>query len=326
MPKSEKNSTTKGKTTKDLLTKHYTLTLQGNALNRFSRTTSKRNMKKIAMSKKKVTQFASVTVEFEKGMDTATAQVMDYVNSLFTTGTNQKSSKIEFTVDQYMKDAGPRLTSYRYARAKLKKALSNILSLTFSYSGGSKYSKHDYSFAEMHVYSEYKIKRGGDVSITLAPTYHKLLRDSFPMPMPKLLFQLNPQTQATAWYILRTLTENKRMNYGKTNADRMKIKYILERCPSLPAYKDVMGKSKDGHIRQKIIEPFFASLEALTKAIDYSFIAPDGQPFDYEKELSYETFANSTMVVKKWLDYPDNYMISYNKKRKSKQLHKSKNQ
>lgn len=316
MTKNQKNSTTK-----DLLTKHYTLTLQGNALNRFSRANDKRNTKKIAMSKKKVARFASVTVEFEKGMDTATAQVMDYVNSLFTTGTNQKSPVIEFTVDQYMKDAGPRLTSYRYARAKLKKALDNILDLVFSYSGGSKYSKHDYSFAAMHVYAEYKIKRGGHVSITLAPTYHKLLCDSFPMPMPKLLFKLNPKSEATAWYILRTLTENKRMNFGKSNADRMKIKYILERCPSLPAYKEVMGAANDGHARQRIIEPFFASLEKLTSAIDYTFIDADGKPLNYEEGLDYDTFINSTMIIKKWTDYPNAYMHSYNEKRKIKENH-----
>lgn len=315
----------KNKTTRDLLTDNYSLILQDNATNQFSRATTKRNTRKIAMSKKRLATFASVVVELEKGMDTATAQVMDYVNSLFATRSNQDSPVIEFTVEQYMHDAGPRLTNYRYARAKLKKALSNILFLVFSYTGGSKHSKHDYSFAAMHVYSEYKIKRGGYVTITLAPTYYKLLRDSFPMPMPKLLFQLNPQTQATAWYILRTLVENKRMNYSKPNADRMKIKYILDRCPSIPAYKDVTASSKDGHIRQKIIDPFFASLEDLTNAIDYTFIDPAGQPFNYEKEISYEKFVNSIMIVKKWYDYPDEYMTLYNERRINKQQHKSNN-
>lgn len=312
----------KHKATRDLLTENYSLILQDNATNQFSRATTKRNTRKIAMSKKRLATFASVVVELEKGMDTATAQVMDYVNSLFTTGTNHKSPVIEFTVDQYMEAAGKRLTSYRYARTKLKKALDNIMSLVFSYSGGSKYSKHDYSFASMHVYAEYKIKRGGHVLITLAPTYHKLLCDSFPMPMPKLLFQLNPQTQATAWYILRTLVENKRMNFGKSNADRMQVKYILDRCPSIPAYKEVMSKAHDGHASQRLIEPFFASLESLTEAIDYTFIAPDGNPLNYEEGIDFDKFINSTLIVTSWADYPNQYMTSYAQKRKIKENHK----
>ena len=67
----------KHKATRDLLTDNYSLILQDNATNQFSRTTTKRNTKKIAMSKKRLATFASVVVELEKGMDTATAQVMD---------------------------------------------------------------------------------------------------------------------------------------------------------------------------------------------------------------------------------------------------------
>lgn len=317
MTDSQKSSTTKGKTSKDLLNEHYSLILQEKYGNQTSRISTKRNTKRIAMSKKRIAQFANVMAEIEKDkdMNTATAQVMDYVNSVFTTSSNQNSGIVEFTVDQYMKDAGSRLTSYRYARGKLKKALDNLLGVTLHYKGGS------YFAGAMHIYSEYKIKRGGHVSITLAPTYHKLLKSSFPMPMPKLLFQLNPLTQATSWYILRTLTENKRMNYGKPSADRLKVKYILAKCPSLPAYKEI---AEEGHVSRKIMDPFFKALEPLTKAIDYTFIGPNGQPLNYEEGLDYDSFADSIFVVKKWADYPDQYMTSYTQRRKAKQQHKKK--
>lgn len=312
MPKSEKNSTTEGKTSKGLLTKQYSLILQEKYGNQASRLTTKRNTRKIPMSKKRIAQFADVTAEIERGMTTATAQVMDYINSVFTMGSNQNSGQVEFTVDDYMTDS--QLASTRTAKAKLKKALDDLLGVTLHFNGGP-------VTGAMHIYAEYKIKRGGHVTITLAPTYHKFLSSSFPMPMPILLFQLNPQSQATSWYILRTLAENKRMNYGRPSADRLKVKYILAKCPSLPAYKEI---ADEGHVSRKIMEPFFKALEPLTKAIDYTFIGPDGQPLNYQEGLDYDTFANSIFAVKKWRNYPDDYMISYTKTRKAKQQHKKK--
>lgn len=302
----------KDKTTKDLLTDNYSLIVQEKYGNQISRLTTKRNTKKIPMSKNKIARFNDVTAEVERDLNTATVQVMDYVNSIFATSSNQNSDVVEFSIEKYMKDSN--LTNARYARAKLRKGLDNLLKVTIHIHGGG-------ITGAMHIYSEYKIKRGGHVIIRLAPTYHKLLCSSLPMPMPKLLFQLNPQSQATAWYILRTLVENKRMNYGEPSADRLKIKYILAKCPSLPPYKDI---ADEGHISRKIIEPFFKSLELLTETIDYTFIDPAGQPLNYYQDIDYDTFADTTLVVKRWDDYPNQYMLLYTKHRKAKQQHKRK--
>lgn len=302
----------KDKTTKDLLTDNYSLIVQEKYGNQISRLTTKRNTKKIPMSKNKIARFNDVTAEVERDLNTATVQVMDYVNSIFATSSNQNSDVVEFSIEKYMKDSN--LTNARYARAKLRKGLDNLLKVTIYIHGGG-------ITGAMHIYSEYKIKRGGHVIIRLAPTYHKLLCSSLPMPMPKLLFQLNPQSQATAWYILRTLVENKRMNYGEPSADRLKIKYILSKCPSLPPYKDVYD---EGHVIRRIIDPFFDSLELLTSAIDYTFVDPTGQPLNYYQDMDYDTFENTTFVVKSWADYPDEYMTLYTKNRKAKRQHKRK--
>src|SRR5699024_10529020 len=222
---------------------------------------------------------------------------------------NQNRDVVVLYIEKKIKDS--KLTNSLYARAKLRKGLDNLLKVTIHIHGGG-------ITGAMHIYSEYKIKRGGHVIIRLAPTYHKLLCSSLPMPMAKLLSQLNSQSQATAWYILRTLVENKRMNYSEPSASGLKIKYILANCPSLPPYNDI---ADEGHISRKIIEPFFKSLELLTETIDYSFIDPAGQPLNYYQDIDYDTFADTTLVVKRWDDYPNQYMLLYTKHRKAKQQH-----
>ena len=43
-----------------------------------------------------------------------------------------------------------------------------------------------------------------------------------------------------------------------------------------------------------------------------------------ETIMDYDTFENTTFVVKSWADYPDEYMTLYTKNRKAKRQHKRK--
>src|SRR5699024_11457540 len=83
----------KEKTNKDLLTDNYSLIVQEKYGNQISRLTTKRNTKKIPMSKNKIARFNDVTAEVERDLNTATVQVMDYVNSIFATSSNQNRDR-----------------------------------------------------------------------------------------------------------------------------------------------------------------------------------------------------------------------------------------
>lgn len=61
----------------------------------------------------------------------------------------------------------------------------------------------------------------------------------------------------------------------------MRIKTLLESCPSLPTYEEVMASN--GYVDDRIIDPFLKAVERLSEAFDYTFMDSKGQPFDYIK-------------------------------------------
>lgn len=61
----------------------------------------------------------------------------------------------------------------------------------------------------------------------------------------------------------------------------MRIKTLLESCPSLPTYEEVMASN--GYVDDRIIDPFLKAVERLSEAFDYTFMDSNGQPFDYIK-------------------------------------------
>ena len=61
----------------------------------------------------------------------------------------------------------------------------------------------------------------------------------------------------------------------------MRIKTLLESCPSLPTYEEVMASN--GYVDDRILDPFLKAVERLSEAFDYTFMDSKGQPFDYIK-------------------------------------------
>lgn len=192
------------------------------------------------------------------------------------------------------------------------------LSVSYNSKYGDDDKKHfDQSFGGMNIFQDldYGITRPGYITANFTTRANQLITQrAMPMPYHKLLFRLNPRTEAPSFYILRRVLENKITNYGEQRADRMKIATLLKDCPAIPSYGKVMKGNKN--VNARIIQPFFTAVERLKEAFDYSYITKDGKPFDYEQGVTYAEFSEAELVIISWHNYPDYFAKSIKNARK----------
>lgn len=142
------------------------------------------------------------------------------------------------------------------------------------------------------------------------------------MPYNKIMLRLDPKKDANSWYIMRRLLNNKRYNKKPIRADRMKVSTLLQYCPKLPTYEEVLHSNR--HVDDRIIQPFFKAVERLSEAFDYSFLTEEGKPIDYNAGLSYQEFASSELVITFWKDYPEAWLKQINQKQHKYRRRKAK--
>lgn len=286
------------------LNKNFTVLPQNNALNQSSRLNSKRDSRNL-IGQTQVT-FKDITALFSgASLGVTEAQLQDYILIKHASDSNHDNNRtVTFTLKEYMDIRG--LKDAKNARNTLKKSLDILTNLQISYSGGNKSNPYNQSFGKRNIFSGYDYYRG-NVSITFTPEMNAIVtQQSMPMPYHKLLLRLDPKREATSFYIFRRLLENKRMNYNQGRADRAKISNLLENCPNLPTYEEVMAGNKN--VDDRIIQPFFKAVERLSEAFDYAYLTSDGHPFNYVSGLNYGTFANGELVITSWKNYPDSFL------------------
>lgn len=290
---------------------------QNNALNNIFRVNDRHNTKELPFNKKKIQTDAVTAITKATHLGLAEAQMLDYINYKFNQlADHEHINKFIFTLKEYMKDTGRK--DPKSARTAIKQRLDTIASTTYSYSGGDKKNPYNQSFGS-HPLLGYDYLRGGKVRIELTDFFHDLLvYSSMPMAYCKLAFKLDPRKDATALYILRALLENKRINKISPRSNRMRVKTLLEKIPSLPSYDEVMGSN--GNVYDRIISPVFEGVERLSKPdegafIRYSFMDKDAKPLDYDS-IDYDSFINADLIIEEWNQYPEEDLEKWDKKQK----------
>lgn len=282
----------------------FTLFPQNNATNQVSRLNTRRNSNHLPGNITKVV-YRDISALFSgKTLGVPETQLLDFVVlQHYLKNNHDNDPTVSFSLKEYMDARG--LNDAKSARRSLKNGLNKLVSLQISYSGGSRNNPFNQSFGKHNLFSGYDYVRGA-VTITLTQETNQLLtinQHAMLMPYSKAMFKLDPKKDASSWYILHKLLENKKENYGKSRADRMKISTLLENCPKLPTYEEVMHGNR--HVNDRIIQPFFTAVAKLSSEFDYTFLTSDGQPFNYEEGVSYQEFANSELIITAWFDYPD---------------------
>ncbi|MCJ2192985.1 hypothetical protein MST23_09175 [Pediococcus acidilactici] len=296
----------------------YSLIMQNNATNQLSRINTNNNAKHLMEDT--VTTFKQITATFKgKKYSVQDAQNFDILVIKHIQDSNHENNTVvQIPLREYMAIRGNK--SRTSTIRSLENSLKNLLHLSVSYNSkyGDDDKKHfDQSFGGMNIFQDldYGITRPGYITVNFTTRANQLITQrAMPMPYHKLLFRLNPRTEAPSFYILRRVLENKITNYGEQRADRMKIATLLKDCPAIPSYGKVMKGNKN--VNARIIQPFFTAVERLKEAFDYSYITKDGKPFDYEQGVTYAEFSEAELVIISWHNYPDYFAKSIKNARK----------
>ena len=303
----------------------YGIISQNNALNGIFRLNSKKNTKDLPFNKKQVQADAVTAITQATNLGLPEAIMLDYINYRFNQISDHEHAKhFSFTLKEYMKDTGKK--DPKSARKAIKERLDTIASTPYSYSGGSEKNDYNQNFGSQPLLG-YDYRRG-KIYINLTDFFHELLvYHSMPMAYYKLMFKLDPKRDSTAIYILRALLENKRINKTSPRANRMKVKTLLKRIPSLPSYDEVMNSNR--HVYDRIIEPVLDGIERLAERdegaiVKYSFISRDNELLDYNS-LDYDTFVNANLIIEKWNHYPEAELEKWDKRQKEINKKKKRN-
>ena len=140
-------------------------------------------------------------------------------------------------------------------------------------------------------------KKGrGVYSIVFNIEFLKYLAQSYIMPFPLKLLQVNLKHYPHVYSLGRKLFLHKNMNYNKSNSEIISVKSLLESVSTLPTYDELKSTGK---IKQRIIEPFEETFKFLVELNILSEWHYRSEKIDYY----YEEFVN-LYVIFRVKDYP----------------------
>jgi len=129
------------------------------------------------------------------------------------------------------------------------------------------------------------------------------------MYFPREALQGNTRANPWKYWLGRKISEHKRINIGKANADIISVKTLIDACPNYPTYDAVMNS--DRHIDTRIIQPFERDLDALSPSIKWNYQGLTESPTDYQ------TFIDANIVIQ-WAYYPDTSKLAAGKKKRAR--------
>ena len=135
------------------------------------------------------------------------------------------------------------------------------------------------------------------------------LSQAYIMPLPIGLLKINGKLNPHSYFIGRKQAEHHNMNIGKENSNRISVLALIQACPDLPSYEEVM-EDASGSVTQKIIQPFERDLIALKEKYgllkNWRYCNSNGEPLTNEQIESYSYSAwIEWMVEFELANYPD---------------------
>lgn len=242
----------------------------------------------------------SVTLEnfsqLGNGLKATTHRLIDAI-MIRCTETGAKEQTVCLPLEEYMDMCG--LKNIKETRKQVNaelKTLSNM-KLTFS-----KSSNREQSFNGIKLCDSAVIKNNM-IFFEFSTEFFRVLKYMPVMPYPMKLFSLNHKKNPNSYYFLKKISEHKKMNYFKKNADTISVKTLLECTPELPKYDDVI--STDRAVARRIIEPFERDLNELGDVFRWEYCHTNGTKLlEYELvNFDYHIFYG-LMVRVKWKEYP----------------------
>lgn len=237
------------------------------------------------------------------------SQMLDYLNWNFIN--NDQNQTFILTLDQMIADFKlgdrERRSAYRNIRTRLDKLTQTSYIYTGGYTPKDKNDKrklYDRNFnSGNHPLFEYDYQgRAGIFTITLSDFLYDLFLNAMIMPYFLKAFELDPIKDGVAIAILRELSINKKQNYGKPRADRMKMTTLLPKLKGLIPSKEGAHR----HVQKRIIDVIFDQTDLLAQGDnrvfdDYQILDGNNKPAD---PTNYGELLECQIYIKKWHAYP----------------------
>lgn len=241
-----------------------------------------------------------------------------------------KARKVSLNVNEYMNLCG--IKDRTTARKQLNEAVNTIYNLSLDWSekrygtpeGKKKKTLEEKKYSirildsKSETISENPVKNGAvEVIFTYEIAEYLARRSSFIMWYSEDILKINSKLNPHSYYMMRLFLEHNNRNIAGKNANRVSVKTLIDACPDLPLYDDVMQKYQ-GHITQKIIDPIERDLDALVKKYkilkNWQYCNSNGAPltkgqlyqYDYDTWIKWliefefpDTFPDQTERIKK---------------------------
>lgn len=232
-----------------------------------------------------------------KGLKTTTHRLADALMVKFTEmGAGERT--VRLTINEYMKLC--ELKNTGEIRKQVRADLNTLFNMRVSF---RKSSNRERSLEDIKICNDVKIKNN-TIFFTFSDEFFYVMKTMPVMPYPEKLFRINLKKNPNSYYFLKKISEHKKMNYFKKNADTLSVRILLECTPELPAYEDVVNT--DRAVSRRIIEPFERDMNELSDVLIWEYCHSNGNPLS-ESELTdfnYHIFYNLLVKIK-WRNYPE---------------------
>lgn len=255
--------------------------------------------------------------ELISGVKQSAAMLLD---SLMITATKNglQNTLIKLPIQEYLEMR--ELTDEKEIRKQVKSDIDALERISFEYKGTGK-RRGEWFKVSISGGTVGQIKNGDIIF-----RFNQDFFDSFKvedgnrflyMYFPYEALQGNIRNNPWKYWIARKISEHKRINLGKINADIISVKALIDACPNYPTYEEVI--QRDRAIKRRIIEPFERDINALSPSISWKYQNLDESP------KTYQEFINAKIIIQ-WSTYPDTQKIEAGKKKRTgqKQIDKKK--
>lgn len=241
------------------------------------------------------------------GLKTTTHRLADALMIKFTEGGSRERT-VMLSVDEYM-----RLCALKNSTEVKKQIGSDLKTLLNMHLNFQKSSNREQSMEDIRLCCETKIKNNF-IFFTFSEEFFAIMKTMPVMHYPEKLFRINLKRNPNSYYFLKKLSEHKKMNYFKKNADTISVRTLIASTPELPGYDEVM--ETDRALTRRIIEPFERDMNELADVLNWEYCHASGAPLTDADLADFNYHVFSRLLVRiRWLNYPE---LTRKKRKQSK--------
>ena len=276
--------------------------LQGTGTNKLTQISTRKNNPAVdAITGLATITNGNLTVFIEKynnlagGLRISTHKLLDACTIALTAqndyrGSGEPKTTVTIPLEDYMSRCGKPLTksSKDEMRKKVKQDLEALYSTSIEWSEPS--GKNTKDFAKMRICTMVAVKNG-NIVMDFSPSIATYLTHAYVMQYPIELFKAD-ERNPSSYYMGKKLLQHNSIdnNQRKGTANIISVKALLESCPDIPTYEEVIAT--DGAVDRRIKASLENTLNSLSSLITWEYSNSKGAPLTNEQlqDFNYSVF------------------------------------